>query len=96
MSGKVTTYKDQCGVMHWNYQPYYSESEIVNDWKMEIVDRIEGNLIDNLLCVDSYGNYHIFKETYVNCWTSTLINATENLSNDEVLEMWDNMRANFE
>ena len=63
---------------------------------MEIVDRIEGNLIDNLLCVDPYGNYHIFKETYVNCWTSTLINATENLSNDEVLEMWDNMQANFE
>ena len=31
MNGKITTYKDQCGVMHWNYQPYYSESEIVND-----------------------------------------------------------------
>jgi len=29
MNGKVTTYKDQCGVMHWDYQPYYSESENV-------------------------------------------------------------------
>ena len=28
MNGKVTTYKDQCGVMHWDYQPYYSESDL--------------------------------------------------------------------
>lgn len=46
-----------------------SEEEIEADGE-EIIECVEGTVIDNLMTVDKNGNLRIYQERYVNCWTS--------------------------
>ena len=98
MLGKVQAYKDSCGVMQFDFIPYYTESEIENDPNTgeRIIDRIEGNLIDNLLTIDKYNQYHVYKEIALNSWSSTLIYSSRGLDNTQTLELWEQMQEEYE
>lgn len=50
----------------------------------EIVEGEDGTLIDHYITVDRYGQYHVYQETYLNCWSSCWLR----LSGTEE-EMWD-------
>lgn len=50
----------------------------------EIIDGEDGCLIDHYITIDTGSQYHVYQETYLNCWSSywTRISGTE-------AEIWD-------
>lgn len=46
----------------------------------------EGTLIDNVLTIDNDGNYHIYKECPLNCWTSYWLRLTG--TENEIWDYW--------
>ena len=76
----------------------WSENEIDGDPDTgeRIIDSIEGILIDNILTIDKYNRYHVYRETALNCWSSALIHASRGLDNTATLDMWEQMQEEYE
>lgn len=67
---------------------YYGQLEkLLKQNKGEILDIIEGNLIDNILISTKRG-YIALIETYMNCWSSYYtLNFSKNIN--EISEVWE-------
>lgn len=63
----------------------FPEREFAN-YGEEPIEWEVGNLIDNILTVDSDGNYHLYKECPLNCWTSCWLRLSG--TKEEIWNYW--------
>lgn len=74
----------------------FDERDLTEKYNEEILDIVEGTLIDNYFTFNSDGKYFIYQECYINCWTS----GYYMYEFDNAIEAWDfwdvNIRINVE
>ena len=73
------------------YKKYTAWSAEEIEAEGDIIDILEGVLIDNFLLQDAEGNYIILREFYMNCWTSGHEKITGNAAS--IWKIWDEMTA---
>ena len=68
--------------------------ELLTDVQGEIIEVIEGCLIDNYL-ISTGGCMFCVIESYVNCWTSNYTVFSSNIDKD-IEDYWENFKTNFQ
>ena len=68
---------------------YGSIEEVEEEYKGEVIDCVEGCLLDSVL-IDSASGYIALIETYQNEWTSAYMMYSGD--NDEVYSVWEDYR----